>query len=136
MATNARVLKHRILVVDDEPSILETSALVLRSEGYEVQTAENGFAALNELRRSPPALLISDLAMPRLNGFELLSIVREQFPLLPVVVISGHYSASAANGSVADAFFTKGSYRHEELFTKIRELLERNPAAPSASATE
>ena len=136
MNSNVRVFKHRILVVDDEPTILETSALVLGSEGYEVLTAEDGFAALKEVRRSPPDLLISDLAMPRLNGFELLSIVREQFPQVPVIAVSGQYNGETPSGLMADAFFTKGSYKHEELFAKIRELLERDPVRPSVSATQ
>ena len=70
----------RILVVDDEPAILSTSSSVLSSKGYEVRTAKDGFAGLAELRRSLPDLIISDLRMPNMSGFELLSIVRRRFP--------------------------------------------------------
>lgn|SRR6476659_6168177 len=65
----------RILVVDDELSILKTSAAVLGTRGYEVRTAVDGFQALAELRRSLPDLVISDLRMPNMSGFELLPLL-------------------------------------------------------------
>ena len=100
---------YRILVVDDELSILEMSAMVLQSKGYEVRTATDGFGALVELRRSLPDILISDLSMPNMSGFELLSVVRRRFPHLPVIAISGNYEATSPNGTIADAFFSKNS---------------------------
>ena len=122
---------YRILVVDDEPSILEMSAMVLNSKGYEVRTASDGFGALLELRRSLPDILISDLSMPNMSGFELLSVVRRRFPHLPVIAISGHYDTTAPTGMIADAFFSKSQYSHEQLFGKIAELLEQSPIRPN-----
>jgi len=121
----------RILLVDDEPSILKTGALVLGSERYEVQTAMDGFAALAALRRSLPDVLISDLSMPNMSGFELLSIVRRRFPHLPVIAISGQYNGTLPSGLIADAFFSKGLYKPEDLFRKIIELLEQTPIRPN-----
>ena len=118
---------YRILVVDDEPTILKTSAAVLESKGYEVRTACDGFAALAELRRSLPDVIISDLRMPNMSGFELLSVVRRRFPHIPVIAISGEFNSVAPTGLIADAFFGKGDYTHEDLFRKIAELLERIP---------
>lgn len=63
----------RVLVVDDEELIRSTSTMILESKGFEVRTAADGFAALVELRKSPPDILISDLRMPSMSGFELLS---------------------------------------------------------------
>ena len=79
-ATNLKPFAYRILVVDDEPSILETAAMVLGSEGYEVHGARDGFEALTSLSRSLPDVLISDLSMPNMSGFELLSVVRRRSP--------------------------------------------------------
>jgi CheY-like chemotaxis protein len=79
---------YRVLVVDDDSLLLETSSLILKQRGYEVRTALDGFQALVELRRSKPDLIISDLRMPNMSGFELLSIVRRRFPHIPVVAIS------------------------------------------------
>ena len=82
---------YRILVVDDDPNVRTTSVAVLRNKGYEVRAAEDGFAALAELRRSVPDVIISDLGMPNMSGFELLSIVRRRFPHVPVIAISGKF---------------------------------------------
>lgn len=117
----------RILVVDDEPAILETSATILKKKGYEVRTAIDGFTALAELRRSLPDVIISDLRMPNMSGFELLSVVRRRFPHIPVIAISGEFNSTAPTGLIADAFLKKGDYAPEELFRKIAELLERIP---------
>ncbi len=114
---------HRILVVDDEEAIRTTAKLLLASQGYEVLTAVDGFDALVQLRRSLPDIIISDLSMPNMSGFEFLSVVRKRFPQIPVIAISGAYNG-AFGGVIADAFFSKGQYSPEELFTKIRVLLE------------
>jgi CheY-like chemotaxis protein len=105
-----RGFDFRILIVDDEPAILETSAAVLGTKGYEVRTAADGFQALAELTRSLPDLIISDLRMPNMSGFELLSVIRRRFPHIPVIAISGEYNGIVPAGLIADAFFTKGSY--------------------------
>ena len=120
----------RVLVVDDEPSILQTSSALLRSKGYEVRTAADGFAALVEMRRALPDVTISDLRMPNMSGFELLSVVRRRFPQIPVIAISGEYDGTAPEGLIADAFFSKGEYKPEELFSKIAGLIEQSPIRP------
>jgi two-component system, sensor histidine kinase and response regulator len=78
----------RILIVDDEPAILESLATLLADEGYSVQTAPNGRVALELVATSPPDLLITDVLMPGLDGWALLAQVRERTPDLPVIVIS------------------------------------------------
>lgn len=125
----AKGFNYRILVVDDEPAILETSVAVLQKRGYELRTATDGFAALAELRRSLPDVVISDLAMPNMSGFELLSVIRRRFPQIPTIAISGDYNSVAPPGLLADAFFKKGDYTPEELFAKIAELLS-TPVRP------
>src|SRR5512133_289933 len=106
---------HRILVVDDEPAIRATADALLSSQGYEVITAVDGFDGLVQLRRSLPDLIVSDLSMPSMSGFEFLSVVRKRFPQLPVIAISGAYQGGLG-GVIADAFFFKGQYSPEELF--------------------
>jgi CheY-like chemotaxis protein len=128
--------KYRILVVDDEPSIRALSEVLLVKKGYEVRTAGDGFEALVELRRALPDVIISDLTMPNMSGFELLSIVRLRFPHIPIVVISAAYTGLAPAGLIADAFFYKGDYAPDELFTKIGELLERSPLRPHLARPE
>src|SRR5512141_2650479 len=101
---------YRVLVVDDDPIVLQVAHLVFTDQGYEVRTAADGFAALVELRRSTPDVIVSDLRMPNMSGFELLSVVRRRFPHIPVVAISGEFTNGSPAGLIADAFFTKGQY--------------------------
>ena len=79
--------KSRILVVDDEPAMREMMSVMLTAEGYAVW--EDGFDALLHLRETALDLIISDLNMPNMSGFEFLSVVRRRFPEIPVVAISG-----------------------------------------------
>ncbi len=105
--------------------------LLLESQGYEVHLAEDGFEALIALKRSLPDIIISDLAMPNMSGFELLSVVRRRFPTIPVIVISGQFSELTLPESVlADAFLAKGQYEPETLFSQILALLREIPSRP------
>jgi CheY-like chemotaxis protein len=127
---------YRLLVVDDDPRILHASCLVFEGKGYEVRTAGDGFEALVELRRSPPDLIIVDLKMPHMSGFELLSVVRRRFPNIPVIAISGEFDGSTPGGLIADAFFTKAQYAPEELFRKIADLIAQSPLRPNIAKPE
>jgi len=122
---------YRILLVDDDPIVRKVGSMLLESENYEVLCAEDGFEGLIALKRSLPDIIISDLRMPNMNGFEFLSVVRRRFPVIPIIVISGEFSGLAVPESVlADAFFPKGQYRVQELFQKISELLHELPTRP------
>ena len=79
-------------MVDDEPSICESLALLLGSAGYDVSTARDGFPALMQLKRTLPDLIVSDLGMPQMSGHELLSVIRQAFPAgFVTVAMSGDY---------------------------------------------
>ena len=123
--------RYRILIVDDEPTLREVGKHMLESQGYEVLCAEDGFEGLAALKHSLPDLIISDLRMPNMNGFEFLSVVRRRFPIIPVIVISGEFSGLSVPESVlADAFFPKGGFKPEELFEKILDLVHELPTRP------
>jgi CheY-like chemotaxis protein len=117
--------------VDDEPSLRQLGKTLLEAKGYEVLCASDGFEGLVALKQSLPDIIISDLRMPNMNGFEFLSVVRRRFPGIPVIVISGEFSGLSIPESVlADAFFPKGGYNIEELFVKICDLLHELPTRP------
>lgn len=124
---------YRIVVADDEPALRRTAELLLGSQGYEVRTAADGFEALIELRCGLPDVLISDLSMPNMNGFELLSVVRRRFPQIVLIAMSGEYTGSQPAGLIADAFFQKGGQPPEQVISRIAELLGRSPLRPSVS---
>src|SRR4029079_2663243 len=103
-------MQYHILVVDDERSVRESQAALLRASGYDVSMAENGLDALLQLNPpNLPDLVISDLNMPQMSGFELLSVLRRRFPQSSVVASSGAYLSGddVPGGVIADAFHSK-----------------------------
>ena len=81
--------KTRILVVEDDATVRVTISKLLYDEGYDVSTANDGFDALLHLQEAVPDLRLSDLNMPQMSGFELLSVVRRRFPEILVVPPAG-----------------------------------------------
>jgi CheY-like chemotaxis protein len=119
--------------VEDEPSLRQLGKMLFEAQGYEVRGAEDGFVGLAALKQSLPDIIISDLQMPNMNGFEFLSVVRRRFPTIPVIAISGEFSGmSIPENVLADAFFPKGGYNANELFEKIIELLHELPSRQKA----
>src|SRR6266513_4962087 len=99
---------YRLLFIDDEPLGRETFHRALSAEGYQVCVARDGFAALAQMRGALPDVIISDLKMPNMSGFEFLSIARRRFPQIPIIAVSGAFNAPIEPlGVLADAFFTK-----------------------------
>jgi|SRR5208337_2759042 len=111
-----------ILLVDDEPSVRTSMSLALVEFGYIVQLAEDGFSALRSIRREMPNILFTDLNMPGMSGFDLLTVVRRQFPVLRTIAMSDAYSGSdVPKGVIADAFYPKGSGL-KELLASLQRL--------------
>jgi CheY-like chemotaxis protein len=126
--TIPNTFQFRILVVDDDPMLRHLGKELFESRGYEVHCAEDRSEGLSALKRSKPDLIVSDLCMPNMNGFEFLSVVRLRFPLFPVIVISGEFSGRGIPESVlADALFSKTAFRPNELFQKADELIYEIP---------
>jgi CheY-like chemotaxis protein len=85
-------------------------AQIFKMIGHSVRTAEDGFTALIEIRQDLPDLILSDLNMPGMSGFELLSVVRRRFPEIQVIAMSGAFSGNSVQpGVAADAFYEKAS---------------------------
>jgi CheY-like chemotaxis protein len=122
---------YRLLVVVDEPSIRDLLQASLSKEGYEVRVAKDGFDALAQMRGALPELILTDLKMPNMSGFEFLSVVRRRFPQIPTIAISGEYGPPVDElGVLADAFLAK-PHMPKELFAKIAELLQVAPLRPA-----
>lgn len=112
----------KILLVDDEPNIRILLGSILRQVGYVVDVAEDGYSALRKAQQTLPDMIITDLRMPNMNGFELLSVIRTRFPQLPTIAISGEF-VSVHEEPLADAFFQKGHYEMAEFLGTIVHLL-------------
>jgi excisionase family DNA binding protein len=92
----AKVATPRVLVADDEESIREMLARTLALADYEVRTVADGQAAVDCLRAEPFHLLITDLAMPRLDGLGVVREAKRLHPQMPVVIITGYSTEAAA----------------------------------------
>ena len=101
--------KRQVLVVDDDPSVRETVVMSLMSAEYDVTAAEDGFSGLLQQRKMLPDVMVCDLNMPQMSGYELLSVVRRRFPQIMTVAMSGdHQGEAVPAGVIADCFFAKG----------------------------
>jgi two-component system OmpR family response regulator len=120
----------RILIVDDEPSVLDVLASLLADEGHAVHQAPDGRAALGILALMVPDLLITDVMMPGLDGWSLLARARERTPTLPVIVISAVDRQQVRQREVFrtdhTAFLCK-PFDIETLLTLVARLTESQP---------
>ena len=84
--TSARI----VVVADDDPASLEGLRALLAAWGYEVETALDGRAALEKVSEVHPSAVITDLVMPTMNGLELLNVLHDEEPALPVILLTAH----------------------------------------------
>jgi CheY-like chemotaxis protein len=102
-------VKASILIVEDEESVRTSLAEVFAYLGYRTRSATDGLSALIQIRQEVPDILLSDLNMPEMSGFELLSIVHRRFPAIYVIAMSGMFTESRMpSGVTADAYYQKG----------------------------
>ena len=128
-----RVERTRVLVVDDALSVRRAMQQLLTDAGYDVAMAADGFEAIEQIRLKRPALLLTDLEMPNLNGLELTRRVREvpQWMAIPVVMITSragdkHRNLAAEVG--VDVYLTK-PYLDADLLEHVRTLCSANAVA-------
>jgi CheY-like chemotaxis protein len=99
-----------VLLVEDDVVLRKLFTTILSVTGYRVHAVEDGFAALAKIGDGLPDMVISDLYMPGMTGFELLSVLRRRFPSVPVVAMSSAFSAAdVPPGLAADAYYEKAT---------------------------
>ncbi len=116
----------RVLITENEPHIIESLTFVLNREGYEVSSVLDGEAAVRRLRSDPPDIMILDIMLPKLNGFEVLKLVKSDPDLqaLPVIILTAKGQAHdrrMAEEIGASAFVTK-PYSNRDLVEQIGRL--------------
>ena len=121
MAQDAALQPGEILLVDDDPDLLKLISLRLKSSGYRVRTADSGETALAAIAVARPALVITDLRMPGIDGMQLFEAIHRRHPALPVIILTAH-------GTIPDAvdatqrgvfgFLTK-PFDSQELLQKV-----------------
>ncbi len=122
-------MARRLLIVDDDPALLNAVADCLRAEGYEVTTARSGSEALTRLAALVPDLVISDIRMPRMDGYTLARNIRNapRSALIPIVFLTARdQKADRIDGFRAgvDAYLVK-PFEPDELLTVIASILNR-----------
>lgn len=120
-------MAEKILLVDDEPTLLATLALNLRASGYEVVTASDGAAALEVARTESPDLIVLDLMMPELDGLTVCRTLRQvsETPILVLTARTGELDKIIGLESGADDYMTK-PFSLGELQARLRALLRRS----------
>lgn len=129
--------KQKILIVDDEPDILELIEYNLKKEGYQVFTARNGQEAVTEAKRSLPDLIVLDIMMPKMDGIEACRIMRTmpEFKNTFMVFLtarSEEYSEIAGFNVGADDYIAK-PIKPRALVSRINAILRRNAPAEDVS---
>jgi DNA-binding NtrC family response regulator len=98
-------MAQQVLIADDDASTLSGMRALLTVWGYEVETAPNGRAALEKITSAPPAVLVTDVVMPLMNGLELLDAVRITRPAMPVIILTAHSSLDTLMVAAAEGAF-------------------------------
>jgi DNA-binding NarL/FixJ family response regulator len=122
-------LSKRLLIVDDEPNLLRAVAACLSAEGYEVDTARSGEDALLRVAQSVPDLIVSDVRMPRMDGYALSRQLRSnpRTDLIPIIFLTAKDESAdriAGIRSGVDAYLTK-PFEPTELLAVIENILRR-----------
>ena len=120
-------IKKRIIVVDDEPDIVRTMEIFLKSENFDVITAKDGIEALDKIKKEMPDLIILDIMLPKLNGYTICRMLKfdakyKKIPILIFTARAQEIDQMKAKEVCADAYITK-PFRSEVLLEKIKQLL-------------
>ncbi len=118
--------KPSLLIVDDESGILQSLEILLRGEGFEVQTAHGGKAALDCIPQLTPDIILSDVRMPLVGGVEVLAAARAHDPEVPVILMTAQATLQTAMQAVnAGAFYyIQKPFRNDELIAILRRAAE------------
>lgn len=120
----------RILVVDDSPVVTALVSEILTGAGLSVEVVGNGKQAIAVIDRRPPDLVLSDVEMPEMNGFELLAAIRHQNQTLPVVMLTTRGSVEdrqRASSLGANAYVLKSAFQGDVLLDVVRRFVELRP---------
>lgn len=131
--------RETLLIVDDEPAMLELANHILSNQGYRTLTAENGETALQLLAQESVDLILSDVIMPDMDGYQLAEQAQTNYPNIKILITSGF--TGNRNRSGTDNFFSENilykPFKSSMLLQRVRDLLDKNTPAikPSKKTT-
>jgi len=117
---------NHILAVDDMPDNLFLIQTLLEGDGYQVSLAEDGESALNHVENNPPDLILLDVMMPDMDGYEVTRRIRQnsKLPYIPILLITAHRRSNIIEGLSAGANdFIRKPIDLDELLSRVRSLL-------------
>jgi DNA-binding response OmpR family regulator len=135
--TTEDIVRRRVLVVEDDPSITLGLRINLEKEGYDVLAAEDGEAGLSLARRERPDLVILDVMLPKMNGFQVLQQMRREGLSMPIIVLSartGEIDKVTGLELGAEDYVAK-PFSLAELLARVRAALRRAPVPVEAART-
>jgi DNA-binding NtrC family response regulator len=117
----------KILVVDDEDIVLESCQAVFELEGFEAVAVPSADKALEAMKNEAFALLLIDVKMPQKNGMYLMEKIKEQWPDIPIVVMSGYYTAETMKEAIkmGAATFIAKPFEPDELLKTVRRVISK-----------
>jgi two-component system OmpR family response regulator len=127
---------HRVLVVDDEPNIVDVISMALRFQGFEVESADTGADALSAVGRFRPHLMLLDVMLPDMEGFDVAERLGAQRARVPIIFLTARDETQDKVRGLTlggDDYVTK-PFSLEELVARIRSLLRRSGAAEAESS--
>lgn len=117
----------KIMVVDDEPDTIDLIKLVLETEGFEVISAYSGKECLEKLKIEKPALILLDIMMPMMDGWEVFHIIKEKYPDIPVAILTIRDrdidKMLGLHVLKADDYITK-PFGRQELVDRVRKIIK------------
>jgi DNA-binding response OmpR family regulator len=124
-------MPNNILVVDDQSSVRQLLQEYLTEQGYQVSTAIDGQSAIYEARRNPPDLILLDIMMPKMDGYQFLRLYRQERQTPVIIITAREEETDAVLGLElgADDYVVK-PFRMRELLARIRAVLRRNEESP------
>ncbi len=123
----AEEIRKKVLIVDDQPSIVTTLTFQVQNAGYDVLTASNGELALKILMEQMPDLVLMDVMMPKMNGWEVCRRIRsiesmKELPIFVVTSLHGDAETAIAKNSGANEFLVK-PIKTDDLVKRLRKYL-------------
>ena len=119
-------MPKKILIIDDEPEICKMITEFLFDAGYSASYALNGPDGLAMIKRDSPSLVLLDIGMPSMNGMEVMRLIHEQFPALPVVVLTGQRDTETVKKMIelgASEYLTKPIHMETLLNQFVRDMI-------------
>jgi DNA-binding NtrC family response regulator len=115
-----------VLVVDDEPAILDTLRILLRNEGFEPTVVQGGRKALEQMQQTRPDIVLTDIRMPAVGGVEVLTAAREADPDVPVILMTAQATLQSAMQAVNEGafYYIQKPFRNDELVAILRRAAE------------